>query len=160
MLLLHKHFKNVCWTTIAFHLMGNIPFTLTKWALGSKLFFCLFNFKLDRSLHRQIAVCSWRSLSYYNSKDISLPDGLVQMCPKPVTNQKKVKDHVISVLDPLSSHVYCHPKVRLQKKKIRLMSKAGCVSGKWEREQAPVFSSLKLSRFRPVTLSFSKVHCF
>lgn len=80
------------------------------------------------------------------------------MCPKPVTNQKKVKDHVISVSDPLSSHVYCQRKVRPEKKRTRLMNSTKRMSGKWKRWHAPVSRSEKLSRFRPVTFSFSKVH--
>lgn len=29
-LLLHEHFKNACQTIISFHVMENVPFTLTK----------------------------------------------------------------------------------------------------------------------------------
>lgn len=85
-----------------------------------------------------------------------LPDGLVQICPKSVTNHRKVKDHVISVLDPLSSHVYCHQKVRLEKKRIRLMNSTECVSVKWKRWCAPALSNDTLSRFCPVTFRFFK----
>lgn len=104
------------------------PMSFVGWELP--LFFCPFRFNWKGLYKNTRLFVPTDHCHIIILKVFFLPDGLVQMCLKPVTNHKKVKDHAISVLGPLSSHVYCHQKVRPEKHGIRLMNGAECVAVK------------------------------